>query len=655
MHARKIVSALCLSGIASQAALADEPVLPDVLVRAKVGESLSEDSIANPFRVSPSSRSSVQILGQEEIAALNPRDVFDLLSHAVGVLPMSQGRKVPMHVQIRGDVNFAYIIDGAYLERDTGSRLLASLPLSAIERIEVVRDSTALSLGPMINFTSPSGAPNDGFIVIRTKQPTRSGGMVKGGVENRDTWSADVGGAVVGDGWYVGANGRRFSSEGPDDAHSARDSETGLAKAGFRREKASLDVLAYRDNAEFQFQRADASQSTAALVNMRWSFDPIQTTLFALNGRASWNDENTTLLSVYRNELRAMFQQGSFVAPAVTSHDNTDTTWGASLRHSFRRGGTLLQVGGQYAHWETPTGQLFYEYNPREEKILGGFIQVEQRLFGDRLTLDGAYRRDQKTVVLGVDSYGHAMSFTNSVIRDRKMPVAQFLSLGASWKPAADWLVNARYAYGKQSANLGVVAEVGVALGDEAQRKYELSIAYRGFAWLVPKLTVFRTEVDNYKYPTRFDAATQQAVYDQMDARRTGVELDLSGHLAGSLRWHLAWTHIPDNNLVDDHGRTAPTNLGVFDVSYGIGAWEINGAIQRVGGYASNFFSPGGVFAPIGNFTRYDLSLARNFKFVSTPLKLMIYGRNLSDEKYQTQLGYRDPGRVVGVSAELSF
>lgn len=621
--------------------------------------STAPDSAANPYRVAPSSREAVQRFTAADIAAINPRDVFDLLNHAAGVLPMYQGRKVPVHLQIRGDTNFAYIVDGAYLGRDTGARILRSLPLGAIEQVEIVRDSTALSLAPMVNFVSPSGAPNDGFVVIRTRRPAASGGQVRALVETDETAGLEGGGAWVGSAGYVAAYGNRYTTAGGDDLYTARRSTTGLVKAGFQGGGASVELLAYRDRGMFQLQRADADTSQASVVNAKWAFDPIETTLLTLNGSMAWNDAHTTLISLYQTELDATLVQQSFANTSRTLNDNEDRTRGVSLRHTWRSGATLVQGGANYVHWETPTGQLFYEGKPREEEIVGGFVQAEQGFFDGALVLDGAYRQDRKKVIKGVDSYGHYSNYANSVIRNREMPKAEFLAFGASWRPLPDWTFSGRYAQGEQAAGLGVRAEIGVELGDERQRKYEVAARYAGWSeggWgLTPVLTVFRAETDNYKTPTRFDAATQEAVYTQTDSTRTGFELQLSGHYGEGTHWHAGWTRMMKTDVAGDHGRSTPRDLFSLRLGQRIGSWDFNGSVQRVGVFESYFFSKSGVAEEIGDYTRVDLSVARHFKLGSGDASVTVYGRNVGNERYETQLGYEDAGAQWGVAFQMAF
>ena len=125
---RSIFSGTLLMACAgSSATLASELVLPEVQVSGDRLQKLEEkypdiqaDHVLNPYRVAPSSRLSVQTFTAEDIEAIRPLDIFDLLNHAVGVLTLYQGRKVPYSVRIRGDLYFAYIIDGVYLPSESG-------------------------------------------------------------------------------------------------------------------------------------------------------------------------------------------------------------------------------------------------------------------------------------------------------------------------------------------------------------------------------------------------------------------------------------------------------------------------------------------------------------------------------------------------------
>jgi hypothetical protein len=110
----------CLRSVAAAALLFPCPAVvtaaelsaPAVPVTARSHPDLEADSPLNPYRLSPSSRATVHTFSAEDIVAIKPRDVFDLLNQAVGVFAMSQGRKVPNTVRIRGETNFAYLVDG---------------------------------------------------------------------------------------------------------------------------------------------------------------------------------------------------------------------------------------------------------------------------------------------------------------------------------------------------------------------------------------------------------------------------------------------------------------------------------------------------------------------------------------------------------------
>ena len=48
-------------------------------------------------------------------------------------------------------------------------------------------------------------------------------------------------------------------------------------------------------------------------------------------------------------------------------------------------------------------------------------------------------------------------------------------------------------------------------------------------------------------------------------------------------------------------------------------------------------------------------SASHRFALDGRPVTLMLYGRNVGDAHYSTQVGFEDPGAVWGASAQIDF
>jgi outer membrane receptor protein involved in Fe transport len=57
----------------------------------------------------------------------------------------------------------------------------------------------------------------------------------------------------------------------------------------------------------------------------------------------------------------------------------------------------------------------------------------------------------------------------------------------------------------------------------------------------------------------------------------------------------------------------------------------------------------------LGGYTRLDLGLGYDWKFGSTPIRSSVYGRNLTDKKYETSNGVQDVGRMLGIEFLVGF
>lgn len=622
---------------------------------------LQPDSAFNPYRVAPSSRLAVQTLTAKDIDALKPLDVFDLLNHAVGVLTLYQGRKVPYSTRIRGDLYFAYIIDGVYIPSEDGGRILQNLPVAAIEQVEVVRDATALTLAPMVDFGRPSGAPNDGYIVIRTRRPLRTEGTATVRVESYDTHSASLYTGTANDSSYISALASNYDSAGRAGEFMAKQSSSGMVRAGLGDGWWRVEASVFGDSTKQQIQAADPRQSTLAL--QRWELRPIDTTFAALNASAQWTEHQTTTLTVSAYRLHATLIAGTAlpgIAPRIfpnrSNIDNVD------LKHTVRVDDSLLRFGLQRMRWDTPTGASYFEGYARKENITGLFATAEQGFFDRHLTIDIAARRDQQKILQGVDHYyAYEVLFQQPSIQNRRLPADRFLSLGAAWSPSADWKLTARTYVAGQGAVESVPAVGNKVLDPERQRKFEFGVAFSGWEVFRPALTAFSTRIRNTKFPAqevRGQDGLTTSLWDQTNVRRDGFELLArgEGRLADvALDYTLGWTALYGDTTNEDYGRTSPRNTLAGTVHARAGAWEGAVSLSAVDEFASNWKAIDRQFHPIGYYSRLDFNIGRRFQVGPTSMRASLYGRNVLDQRYETQLGYRDIGALWGVELLVNY
>lgn len=671
-----------------------EPVQAESLMReitvtgASVFPEWTPDGARNPFRTPASSRAHTQTISREDIEQLRPSDIFDLLNNATGVIATQSSRKGFSGLNIRGDSNFRWIIDGAYLQPTMAARIMKALPVSAIEEIKVVRGASTLTMGPMTGSASPGGAPVDGFVVIRTRKPAKDEGHARLALESHDTtqagvWAGKTFGqnAESGKGYVAGL--LSYANTGsPNDkldngaAYNVdRQTTSGLVKSGFQMGGWVVDAMLYQDDGEFQIANANSHGTGSA----SWRMNPSRTEMYVLSGSKAWDNTHTTLFNVSHTRSKQTFWTANNAAGPYSSVQNDNETSHINLRHNIDFDNTRLVLGGDYLHWDAPNGQQYYEGIQREEKTRGWFVQLEHKLFNNQVALDASYRRDRVQVVHGLDYYtGGAQppGGVNSplITHNRTLPAARFVSLGASWNILPHWRVLGRYGESSQATE-GLNPRPGVQLANDQQRKWEIGIEGQVASWLNPSLNYFRRTVNNeksldgYSYlanngstqtcrsgalpnsgslaPRSLSALTP--CYNQADTLRAGVELALSGNLAERSAYRVGLTHFTS---LDNTAAMTPRRVVDLSFSHSLGLYTLTGALKHVSRYKG---SQTDAQTYLGGYTRYDLGLGYDFKLSGTPVRATVYGRNLSNKKYETSNGVQDVGRVFGVEATLSF
>jgi len=686
---RKVLPFAILLSLPAVAAAESETITlkPVTISDTPYREDLLSQSPRNPYRTTESSSVHVQVIGREEIEQLRPRDLFDLLNNATGVIATQSSRKGFSGLRVRGDSNFRWIIDGAMLQPTMASRIVRSIPVMAIEEVKVVRGGTALTLGPLTGSASPGGAPVDGFIVIRTRKPAKDEGQARLAVESFDTAQADLWlGKRLGNEatkGYIAGLVSRHDTEGPDDLldngvpyNQGWESTAGLVKSGFEAAGWLVDLMAYHDDGSFEIPNANSH----GLGQGSWYVRPTRTTIYSLTGSKAWTGHHTTLFGLSRAESKQTLHTANTPAGPYTSYQNDNLLTHLYLRHNVDFGATRFAVGFDLLRWDAPNGQQYYEGIRREEKTKGWFALVEHKL-DNGVALDASYRRDRVHVAHGLEYYipgAQPPGGVNSPLRyeNRTLPHASFLSVGAAYDLSKAWKLAARYSQGGQPVQGGLNPAPGVVFGDDEQKKWELGVEGSLGTLFNPSVNFFRRKVVNeksvvgYTYratnnstqicragpipasgPLSLGAGqTPLPCYGQSDTERAGVELAASGYFAVRSSYRASLTHF--TSLSNSAKGTTPENIFELFLSHGWGAYTLSGTVKHVARYKG---STTDTTAWLGGYTRLDLGLSYDFKLGKNAARVTVYGRNLTDKRYETTNGVQDVGRTLGVEFTTSF
>ncbi|MBK8375637.1 TonB-dependent receptor [Sphingorhabdus sp.] len=644
----------------------------------------NDDTPINPVRLPQSARVSSQTLDAEDVDKRQARDVFDLLNYGTGVFTTTSGKKAPANLNIRGDGNFAFIIDGAYVPPQLASRILQTIPAAAVEEVRIVRTSTALTINPLVGIVTPSGAPNNGFIVVRTRKPKETMMLlgIQGGSFNTIGGNAQLGTRFKlgnADG-YVHAIGGAYTTDGPKDFNLDKHHQTLGLKGGIDAGVVALDLSLLKSWAGYGIVRGNAKLRPNTQDD-EWRFDRMDSLIATANGTVRWNEQNTTLLTLAYTESKGDFVTSDRLANGNLANtivrDNDNSFVNAAVRHNLFLGDTKLQAGADYIHWKNPSGQYYYEGIPREEKVTGFFLQGDQALFDGRLNLDLGARLDRVVIVKGIDYFlaGRGPNANVRQIRNEKLPRAKFYSAGASFKLTSDWLINARYGYSSQGPRQGVVlANPAIALKGESRQKWEVGFDGRLADWLRPSVNAFFIKTNNEVQPISYAvvAGEQVGLYANTDSKRTGAEAIVQGRWGADGSeggYRASVTHY--FNVLDPTGllaRTQPRTVAELTLDQSFGAWRVAGAAKYVSRYESNAFtrcaapnlncvapaitSP---YLPLGDFTNVDFNISRNFEMAGSAMRITAAVKNLLDDNYETSIGYPSIGRQFSLELTAAF
>jgi outer membrane receptor for ferrienterochelin and colicin len=628
------------------------------------------DALASPTVAALPESVQIQatVLTTEEIEAIHPQSVWDVLQQVPGMEVTYQGRQHLDFSSMRG-ASYRVILDGIYLSQT--DRLLASLPADIIESMTVIRDATALSLGPLTSFGGSRGASNQGFIVIKTKRATK----LSGGFSGKVGTFGDVKGTI-----YQGAKFGSFdynvaatyaNYDGKDRWYNASHNGSIALRSGFSKWGFNTDVLYYASRGMREMQWGEVLLPTCSTkapytcdyskvgtippnpMSMPYMFS----SMIGVNVTRPWSDSQTTTFQYAYNRLDVDTRSNSYT---VSSPQNTREQ-NYSLRHAISFKNNNLTLGGQFLRYEAPTGQAPTNTG-QKEGMLGLYVQDEHHLFGNKLILDGGIRSDKKY---------YFNSPTTGKPMDQWAKSAYTVSLGGLYKLSSVFGFSTRFGYSESGLSSDQISANGKPLPAEKRFRYEAGLVGNVRPYLKPFLTLYLYDTANQKVSsTGIDPNTGKTVSYYIDPATgeeitfvttsnvitRGAELGISGKIKESWNYSMSYSYLITDNLTQNQSMSH--HLVNSRLGYRFKNFFANLNMNYVGPkYMSS--SPGGVFyLKMADYSRVDANAGFNFKIFDRATKIGFFGRNLGNSHYFTRYvtgAYKDVGLQYGMDLSISF
>jgi hypothetical protein len=628
---------------------------------AATGDKVDDEPKYSRLAVPESSKAATEVFTEEDIAKMNPKSVIEIIEQGLGITTNYKGRKDINNISGRGGDNIGIIVDGIYIPWSQSSRILANIPVNIIESVKLVRDSTVLTLGPITALTLCTGSPNQGFVIIKTRKSTKSEKEfnISYGTYNTEKYNFLIG-DKINDVYYDIAYSKA-KTDGKDDWHNARDSESVFLKSGYNGKDITGNMSLYINKGWRDLQRAINENDEYGTA--MWSLDPLDTVMFSFNVDKPMNEYNTTSLSCGYSKVKATLTQHEYDSFGNNIYYQKDYIREYNLFHTIVRDKNTLRLGGQAIHWHSPTGAFNYERIERKEDLYGYYLYDEYQV-NQNLIVDGGARVDKKHIIKGVDSYRHDGKGLQN-IDDVWANDATSYSLGMAYKVSPVYKVSTRVSYSKQppdeysDGGLGysfdgyktIRVDNGTDFDPEKRLKYEIGVNANYNKAFNFALTLFYYDINDYKIagesklvvPDEKDWSTwyYQRHYYVADLVRKGLEWQFNGRLLGNtLAYQLGYSYLISSN--DEDNDNFPHNIYTLRLSNANKYFETTLTGRHVGGYLMNAYD-------VGDFTTVDATVTKKLARNS---EVTLFGQNITNEKYATI--YAVP-KAIGSSPEGYF
>ncbi|MBO1927245.1 TonB-dependent receptor plug domain-containing protein [Thiomicrorhabdus sp. 6S2-11] len=598
-----------------------------------------------------------QTFTQESMRDLPVANAYEMLDYATGAFIQTQGRKSPYFASIRAGSNLGIIIDGAYLPPPAASKVLMQLPVTAIDSMTIVRDASALNLGPLTSIIGPmTSSRTEGFIVIKTqsgfKKPNRELHAKVGSYRQFEVdtslsgkFSDEVAGRVV---------FAHQQKQGPSDYYNDYRRDVGLWKLEGLGENYDWQVNFFHADGEKGLQQG---LDTSGVSDAKWRYDPLKMRMINAQAGYYWNQHSTTAVRLSHTQSDALLQKYSHSNPDAYAEEKTEEEFiNFDLSHALNQelagGQNSLRFGYNSMWYHNPTGMLYYPGWERKEQIQALYLQNEFRQ--QRWSIDMGLRADKRTIDKGYEQIGSQRRLIEDVELDTLLTGA----LGASYQLTQQDLLTLRILYTEQQP-VSVYTLNNDQLEQENRLRTELGWSRK---WLVSPyyslkttLTGFHERLKNGAYVAGQvddpqDTESKINVYDNASWTNRGFEIEVEGGW-GQFSYGVAYSRVSPGDTPTGVVNV-PESLVRARIGYQTEPWQFNLGARNMDEFISaNKAGMGSA----GGFTSYDASLGYRFKRSGLSHHLVFSAKNLTDQKYETVYGFPSEGLNLGVDYYVRF
>lgn len=644
----KLSLLLALSATGANPALADDKNLPNILVQEEAGLK-TYDVYSEP----KSFKNNTQTFTEKDFKSLPINSVYEMLDYGTGAYIKNHGRKSPVFPSIRAGSNLGIILDGAYLLSPAASKVLMHLPVSAVKSMKVVRDASALNLGPLSSMVGPmTSNRTEGFLVIETFGAHEKAGKtnLNAKVGSHGEVGADLSfGDKLGESLAARGTLAYETKDGKPEYYNGYQRQVGLWKLAGYHDKFDWQVNFFHSDGEMELQRGQKPGVNDQIANAKWEYDPMEMRMLNSQAGFHWNENNTTAIRLGYTDSRASLQQRSHVNPNMhTTEDTIEKFYSFDLSHSVKFANNALRFGYNQMHYDNPTGMLFYPGFAKKETYKSWYLQNETQF--NKFTVDAGARIDQRTIDKGYEQLSMGDNGPRRLIEDVKLDDLLTFALGGSYEMSEKTLFTARSLYTEQQP-VSVYTTNSSQLPKENRIRLELGWSQAWLPALNTNVTLFNERLKDAAYVAKQVTQTDGTllnVYDTKSWENNGIEVEFKGRYQ-KIGYEIGLSYV---DLGDENATNVPNSLARARVFYDNNVWNANLGIRAVDEYASSSHASAG---KVGNFQTVDASVGRKIHWLGYEHKVSVYGKNLTDKKYETMAGFPNEGLNLGVSYSVEF